>query len=261
MRHWLPLLLLGCYPELTPQALCDEVVHAASLRSLECTGDIDQANARGEALAELGCTARRIDDPVWDCPRTLYEAHCDDVTTLGDDPGYWLSLHPTCVSVLGAPGGGSTTATTPWNIPTFTGVGSCLDPFRNTLLGTENGLSFTIDTTYGDSVDHAPTCLAGAPTRDYAVLMAWDDASPLAVWGAYQGDSEVAVSVLTGGDACTEAVDTGCTVLPSDGSWVQLTQGSGLGGFAEALFVVSSRDPDASVTAQLAVRPLGGGPP
>jgi len=269
--HLACVLSLGCYPALTPDDVCAELVHAVALRTLECTGDQRLADARGQTMEAAGCVATTVDEPVWDCPRAAYAASCTAVEAQGDDPDFWAGQDAACAMVVDL--GTATTPSTPRprpttppvTIPVDEGPGSCLDPLVEELTGPGQSAVWTLDEAVGDSVDYAPACLTAGPSRDLAVSLTWDDTAPLELWASATGGGEVAVSMLAPRDTCAGALVSSCTLVPSDGSWVPITQGPGLGGEVEALFVVSVADPEpgaaGTVVAELLALPVGEVPP
>jgi len=254
--RWMPLALVACsYPALQPEDVCAEVAHAVALRTLECTGDPELANERGQIMADGQCLASGVHEELWQCPRTLYAATCEQVEADGDEPNFWIGLDPICTSVLDHGGGEAFEPIEP-----FDGVGSCGDPWITNLQGQSNSSSWIIDDTYGASWE--ASCLGGQITRDHAVRISFDDSGvPLSLWVAADGVSGTAVSILQGGRTCAESTLLTCTTVPDNGGWMEVASGQGGGTLFEAIVVFHVPDPSTEVTSRIGMHPTGQGEP
>ncbi|MCA9492323.1 MAG: hypothetical protein KC621_20460 [Myxococcales bacterium] len=105
-----PVLLLGCIEqirEIEPQEACDAVGYAVASRTLACTEDEALAVARYEAVEGLDCVVAYSElghvDDQFDCAAAIGALGCEQVASFADDLGAWLSVDPSCATVLVSP--------------------------------------------------------------------------------------------------------------------------------------------------------------
>lgn len=122
------LLLSGCRYRLLPEArICEDLAYAVSERTHVCAEDADLANARHAAFEEAAecLLSDEVEDPynpegilpadenpeetarlerLYDCIRAVRQADCADVESRGDDPAYWVGLHPACTEIVAVDG-------------------------------------------------------------------------------------------------------------------------------------------------------------
>lgn len=164
-------LATGCVPALSAEDVCAEVVQAAALRTYQCGGDAEAANAVGDAFAaEATCTAD-VADPTLPlaCAAILLQVSCRDAAEAGADPAAWLGLSTACDGVFaGASPGGDSAADTGGPAPTpYTGLGSCDAPLSVPLDGVPVGEPFALvlPAGVGDSFG-MPACPSGSSPVD-----------------------------------------------------------------------------------------------
>ncbi len=101
--------LLACQPRtFEPDDVCEDVAASVSNRTFACTKDIDLANARYHQLrSRYRCTADPLTpfEQVYDCPISVGELSCEQVSAAGDDYDKWLSASPRCAEILTKEGG------------------------------------------------------------------------------------------------------------------------------------------------------------
>ena len=113
MIRALPLLTLAACQLIEPMPgdqPCKEVGWAFANRTYTCTGDVDLANRRYEALqAATTCISHTADDPALDtarpedlfsCAFTIRNLPCETLAEIGDDIDALLATDPSCDWVI-----------------------------------------------------------------------------------------------------------------------------------------------------------------
>lgn len=131
VRRWprlglmlLPLWLSSCgsFEPVTAQDLCDEVGYAIAAKTLECSGDADQANrAYEDYRAQSSCPGGNepVEVGTTSCSEEVLNVSCDTVNVAIDDLGSWV---PSSCGALNS--GSSQGCARIWR-PVIAGASSC----------------------------------------------------------------------------------------------------------------------------------------